>query len=53
MFVSKKKKGLKCVRACGDCRGDNCRNAEEMVIDNENNIDTEGEHFDIDESSML
>ena len=44
---------LKCVRVCGDCRGDNGRNVEEIVIDNEDNIDIEGERFNIDDGSML
>ena len=26
-----RKHGLKCVKACGDCRGENCRNAEETT----------------------
>ena len=28
------KHGLKCVTACGDCRGESCRNAEETVYNN-------------------
>lgn len=27
-----RKNGLKCVTACGDCRGDNCKNAEELIL---------------------
>jgi len=29
-----RKHGLKCVTACGDCRGESCRNAEETVYNN-------------------
>ena len=28
--------GLKCVSACGDCRGQNCKNSEEMEDDSVN-----------------
>ena len=28
------KHGLKCVTACGDCRGESCRNAEETIYNN-------------------
>ena len=28
------KHGLKCVIACGDCRGESCRNAEETIYNN-------------------
>ena len=29
-----RKHGLKCVIACGDCRGESCRNAEETIYNN-------------------
>jgi len=29
-----RKHGLKCVTACGDCRRESCRNAEETVYNN-------------------
>ena len=29
-----RKHGLKCVTACGDCRGESCRNAEETIYNN-------------------
>ena len=32
-ICSCRKNGLKCVTACGDCRGEGCKNAEEMVLD--------------------
>ena len=35
-ICSCRKHGLKCVTACGDCRGESCRNAEEPVY---NDID--------------
>ena len=28
-----RKHGLKCVAACGECRGESCRNAEEVTLD--------------------
>ena len=28
-----RKNGLKCVTACGDCRGENCNNADEVILD--------------------
>jgi hypothetical protein len=27
------KNGLNCVTACGDCRGDGCKNAQEVISD--------------------
>ena len=38
-----RKHGLKCVTACGDCRGDSCQNAEEVTLDNEGNADIDEE----------
>ena len=32
-ICSCRKHGLKCCGACGDCRGESCRNAEEIVCD--------------------
>ena len=32
-ICSCRKNGLKCVTACGDCRGENCKNAEELILD--------------------
>jgi hypothetical protein len=37
------KHGLKCVIACGDCRGDSCQNAEEITLDNEDNVEIDEE----------
>ena len=31
--------GLKCVTACGDCRGESCRNAEEIVYEEDTELD--------------
>ena len=25
--------GLKCVPACGDCRGETCNNSEQIIVD--------------------
>ena len=36
-----RKHGLKCVTACGDCRGESCRNAEEIVYNNCDDIISE------------
>ena len=33
-----KKNGMKCVTACGDCRGDGCKNAEDILLE-ENALD--------------
>ena len=35
-----RKNGLKCVTACGDCRGNDCKNAEDIALDEteENNV---------------
>ena len=33
-LCSCRKNGLKCVSACGDCRGQNCKNSEEVEEDN-------------------
>ena len=30
-----RKNDLKCVTACGDCRGENCRNAEDIILSSE------------------
>ena len=38
-----RKHGLKCVTACGDCRGDSCQTAEEFTLDDEDNVDTNEE----------
>ena len=38
-ICSCRKNGLKCVTACGDSRGDGCKNAEDIVAEN---TDTEG-----------
>ena len=41
-ICSCRKNGLKCVTACGDCRGENCKNAEEVIFNvTEDNIDIE------------
>ena len=32
-ICSCRKNGLKCVTACGDCRGESCKNAEEVIPD--------------------
>ena len=40
LFVPQK--FTKCVTACGDCRGENCKNAEEVIFNvSEDNIDIE------------
>ena len=37
--------GLKCVTACGDCRGENCSNAKDIILaPEEENFDLEGEN---------
>ena len=38
-----RKHGLKCVTACGDCRGESCQNAEEVTLDDEDNVDPNGD----------
>ena len=40
-----RKNGLKCVYACGDCRGEGCQNSEEITIS------SESEDFDQDHVS--
>ncbi|XP_065911780.1 uncharacterized protein [Dysidea avara] len=43
-----RKNGLKCVTACGDCRGVNCKNTDDIILE------LEEENFDLeDESTML
>ena len=38
-------KCLKCVTACGDYRGENCSNAEDIILaPEEENFDLEGEN---------
>ena len=40
--------GLKCVTACGNCRGEGCNNAEEICLDDakpRDDIYEELEHF--------
>ncbi len=32
------KNGLKCVTACGDCRGEYCKNAEDIILSSEEEI---------------
>ena len=32
-ICSCRKNGLKCITACGDCRGESCKNAEEVIPD--------------------
>ncbi len=39
-LCSCRKHGLKCVTACGDCRGESCRNAEETAYNDNNDIDS-------------
>ena len=40
-----RKNGLKCVTACGDCRGENCSNAEDIILAPvEEKFDLEGEN---------
>ena len=36
-MCSCRRNGLKCVRACGDCRGINCHNVEEMILEEADN----------------
>ncbi len=31
-LCSCRKNGLKCVTACGDCRGESCKNSEEIIL---------------------
>ena len=45
-MCSCRKNGLKCVTACEDCRGEGCKNAEE-IIDEEDNFNAEEESFDL------
>lgn len=40
-ICSCRKNGLICVTACGDCRGEGCRNAEEIFLDIEEDSDTD------------
>ena len=35
------KNGLKCVPACGDCRGETCNNSEQIIMDQEENLDSD------------
>ena len=42
-----RKNGLKCVTACGDCRGNDCKNAENIALD-----DTE-ENNDFEDDNIL
>ena len=37
--------GLKCVAACGDCRGESCQNAEEIILDAEDTSDNDVDEF--------
>ena len=37
-----RKNGLKCVTACGDCRGQNCRNSEDIILTDEEIFGLEG-----------
>ena len=41
------KNGLKCVAACGDCRGEGCNNAVEIILE------TEEEHTNTDSENLL
>ena len=34
-----RKNGLKCVTVCGDCGGENCRNAESIISYSEEQLD--------------
>ncbi len=43
-LCSCRKNGLKCATACGDCRGENCKNAEDINVVLEENSDLESEH---------
>ena len=38
-----RKHGLKCVTACGNCRGESCQNSEEVTLDDEDSVYTEEE----------
>lgn len=40
-----RKHGLKCVTACGDCRGESCQNAEEVTLDDEAEMNEELHRF--------
>ena len=40
-----RKHGLKCVAACGDCRGESCQNAEEIILDAEDTSDNDVDEF--------
>ena len=40
-----RKHGLKCVTACGDCRGESCRNAKETVYNNCDDYIISDSHF--------
>ena len=42
-LCSCRKNGLKCVTACGDCRGENCRNAQDIIYDVED-LELDDEH---------
>jgi len=43
-ICSCRKNGLRCVTACGDCRGVNCNNAEDFTLDElEEDFDLEGQ----------
>ena len=42
------KNSLKCVTACGDCRGEGCKNAEESFLD----VDEESDDYRLTATSM-
>ena len=42
-ICSCRKNGLKCVTACGDCQGENCKNAEDIIASEEEIFGLEGE----------
>ena len=46
MLCTCRKNGLKCVPACGDCRGMNCENMEEERIGELNDINDDGNIFE-------
>ena len=37
-LCSCRKNGLKCVTACGDCRGETCKNSDEISLHEEENL---------------
>ena len=42
-----RKNGIKCVTACGDCRGESYRNADDIILS------TEDEYFGVEDENTI